>query len=96
MASLKASMFEEVPVARAQRILGGRKLGWSAVRLLPKETGFRPIMNLRRRVIGKGSALGSSINGVLKPVYNILTYEKVCVVYPLPAPSLQFETFMIG
>lgn len=33
----------------AASILRQRKLGFSFVRLLPKETGVRPIVNLRRR-----------------------------------------------
>lgn len=79
LASLKLTMFEEVKLERAQRILESRSLGFSQVRLLPKETGIRPIMNLRRRALKKGSKtlLGQSINSVLKPVYNVLCYEKV-------------------
>lgn len=34
----------------AHEILRQRRLGFSFVRLLPKETGVRPIVNLRRRV----------------------------------------------
>jgi len=34
----------------AEEILRQRKLGFSFVRLLPKETGVRPIVNLRRKV----------------------------------------------
>ena len=33
----------------AEEILRQRRLGYSFVRLLPKETGVRPIINLRRR-----------------------------------------------
>ena len=33
----------------AAQILRQRKLGFSFVRLLPKETGVRPIVNLRRK-----------------------------------------------
>ncbi|OWP01965.1 telomerase reverse transcriptase [Marssonina coronariae] len=78
LASLKLSMFEEVKLGKAQEILSARALGYSQVRLLPKEAGVRPIMNLRRRPLKAGSktALGMSINSVLAPVYNVLTYEK--------------------
>ncbi|PBP22858.1 putative telomerase reverse transcriptase protein [Diplocarpon rosae] len=78
LASLKLSMFEEVTLEQAQEILGARALGYSQLRLLPKETGVRPIMNLRRRPLKGGSktALGMSINSVLAPVYNVLNYEK--------------------
>lgn len=63
----------------ARKVLDSRTLGFSQVRLLPKETGVRPIMNLRRKSLKKGSKhiLGSSINATLAPVYNVLTFEKV-------------------
>ncbi len=74
-------MFEEVKLEQARKLLDSRNLGFSQVRLLPKEKGVRPIMNLRRRSIKKGSKnmLGSSINSVLAPVYNALTFEKVSI-----------------
>ena len=79
LASLKLNMFEEIKLEHARKILDSRTLGFSQVRLLPKESGVRPIMNLRRRTIKKGyqDVLGSSINSVLAPVYNVLTFEKV-------------------
>ena len=88
LTTLKLSMFEEVKFEKARRILDSRDIGFSQVRLLPKETGIRPIMNLRRRTIKKGSnMLGRSINSVLAPVYNVLTYEGVsCLVH---APHLK-------
>lgn len=72
-------MFEPVKLDRAQEILRSRSLGFSQVRLIPKETGVRPIMNLRRRALKMGSkpVLGMSINSVLAPAYNVLTYERV-------------------
>ncbi|APA07224.1 hypothetical protein sscle_02g019940 [Sclerotinia sclerotiorum 1980 UF-70] len=78
MASLKLKMFEEVKLKEAQQILASRTLGFSQMRLIPKETGVRPIMNLRRRAMRKGDKhlLGVSINSVLTPVHNVLTYEK--------------------
>ena len=64
---------------RAKRLLDARTLGFSQIRLLPKANGLRPIMNLRRRVIklqnGK-AVLGRSINSVMAPVFNMLSYEK--------------------
>ncbi|EKD17210.1 telomerase reverse transcriptase [Drepanopeziza brunnea f. sp. 'multigermtubi' MB_m1] len=56
----------------------GLKVRFSHVRLLPKEAGVRPIMNLRRRALKTSSktVLGMSINSVLAPAYNVLTYEK--------------------
>jgi telomerase reverse transcriptase len=87
LASLKLTMFEEVKLERAQKLLRSRSLGFSQVRLLPKATGVRPIMNLKRRTLKEGSKniLGSSINAILAPVYNVLTFEKVhhplCISY---------------
>jgi len=78
IASLKISMFEEVRLQNARKMLNSRKLGFSQVRLLPKETGVRPIMNLKRRSLKPGTKiLGASINSLLAPVYNMFTYEKV-------------------
>lgn len=75
-------MFEEVKLEQARKLLDLRLLGFSQVRLLPKETGVRPIMNLKRRTIKKSwkNALGPSINSVLAPVYNIFSYEKVLIL----------------
>ena len=82
IASLKLTMFEEIKLDQAQKILESRTLGFSQVRLLPKQTGVRPIMNLRRRPVMKGSNfLGRSINSVLAPVYNALTFEKVRIMF---------------
>ncbi|CAE6476735.1 unnamed protein product [Rhizoctonia solani] len=60
-----------------------RKLGVSHVRLLPKETGVRPIVNLGRKAklrSFKGSNLDkpmqSSVNQVLNAAFHILNYEK--------------------
>jgi telomerase reverse transcriptase len=79
LALLKHTLLEEMSADASQEILDSRKLGFSQLRLLPKETGVRPIMNLRRRPVKKGhkKLLGSSINSLLAPVYNMYTYEKV-------------------
>ena len=79
MAVIKASMFEEVKLPQAQVILASRRLGFSQIRLLPKASGVRPIMNLRRRqLVGRPGQqwLGPSINSVLSPVYAMLKLEK--------------------
>jgi len=82
IASLKVKMFEEVKLDQAQNILSSRSLGFSQVRLLPKETGVRPIMNLRRRTLKQGckGVLGSSINTILAPIYNVLALEQVSIL----------------
>ena len=72
-------MFEELPAIQARRVLDARPIGFSQIRLLPKAKGVRPIMNLRRRVtkLQNGKAvLGRSINSVMAPVFNMLSYEK--------------------
>ena len=79
LSNIKLTMFEEIQTVRARRLLDARTLGFSQIRLLPKANGFRPIMNLRRRVakVQNGQAvLGRSINSVMAPVFSILSYEK--------------------
>ncbi|MCJ1405445.1 hypothetical protein MMC11_008673 [Xylographa trunciseda] len=79
LSTIKLTMFEEIRTAKARRLLDARTLGFSQIRLLPKATGLRPIMNLRRRVtkLQNGKAvLGRSINSVMAPVFNMLSYEK--------------------
>ncbi|KAL0579065.1 Telomerase reverse transcriptase, partial [Marasmius crinis-equi] len=72
---LKQEKFEKMATEEAQALLQQRKLGFSFVRLLPKELGVRPIVNLRRK-----QALSSfgeqSINAILQAALRILTYEK--------------------
>jgi len=80
LAALKSSMFEELETEKALKVLAARPIGHSQIRLLPKNTGFRSISNLRRRTqtrqFGK-LVLGRSINSVMTPIFNILKYEKV-------------------
>lgn len=78
MAALKTTMFEEVKLDDALRILDSRRLGFSQVRLLPKGLNMRPITNLRRRTLLKGrkKLLGPSINTILGPVGSMLKLEK--------------------
>lgn len=79
LTALKLSMFEEMKPTQARHLLNARVLGFSQMRLLPKKSGFRPIMNLRRRVTEKRGGkvvLGRSINSVMAPVFNMLDYEK--------------------
>jgi telomerase reverse transcriptase len=86
LTTLKANMFEHVPNDRMARLLSMRPLGFSKIRLLPKRNGFRTIMNLKRRqpVMRNGvMSLGRSINTVMTPVFNVITYEKVSIhAYP--------------
>lgn len=79
LAVLKTTMFEEVRMEDARQILQSRRLGYSHVRLLPKQMKMRPIMNLRRRTLLQGNKklLGPSINTILGPVSSVLKLEKV-------------------
>jgi len=79
LTSLKLDMFEECSAAEIHGAMAQRALGVSKVRLLPKEQGMRPIINLRRRVQRQehgGVVLGRSINSILTPAFSILNYEK--------------------
>ncbi|EQL28452.1 hypothetical protein, variant [Blastomyces dermatitidis ATCC 26199] len=81
IAQLKLSTFEEVQKETAEQILSRRNLSYSLLRLLPKSSGARPIVNLRRRPVRKCgwgglSELGPSINSIMTPAFNILNYEK--------------------
>ena len=80
LTSLKHTMLEECNAVGVKKRLSQRALGVSQVRLLPKEQGMRPIINLRRRVqkLQHGQlVLGKSINSILTPAFSILNYEKV-------------------
>lgn len=79
LASLKHNMLEECKAADINKLLSKRALGVSKVRLLPKEQGMRPIINLRRRVqkLQHGKlVLGRSINSLLNPAFAVLNFEK--------------------
>ena len=79
LASLKESMLEPCKTVEVKKQLGRRALGVSQVRLLPKQQGMRPIINLRRRVqkMQYGQlVLGKSINSILTPTFSILNFEK--------------------
>ena len=72
-------MFDEIPTRKAKLMLNSRALGYSQIRLVPKGTTVRPIMNLRRRVatVRNGrTVLGRSINFHMKPVHSMLSYER--------------------
>ncbi|OJT07372.1 Telomerase reverse transcriptase [Trametes pubescens] len=73
---LSTDTFQRIEQCEAHEILRQRRLGFSFVRLLPKETGVRPIVNLRRRVDKDAYRPGQSINQILQAAFQILTYEK--------------------
>lgn len=81
---LKTTMFEDMKREDASKILAGRQIGYSQVRLLPKKLGARPITNLKRRmqITVKGKAtFGKSINSVMRPVFNVLNFERVGIIF---------------
>ncbi|KAJ5442593.1 reverse transcriptase [Penicillium cf. griseofulvum] len=79
---LKATMFEELALDQAERVLARRSIGFGALRLLPKSTGLRPILNLRKQAWKKsiwnnrGMYRAASINSIITPIYSMLTYER--------------------
>ncbi|KAK2460975.1 hypothetical protein APHAL10511_007445 [Amanita phalloides] len=85
---LTSNTFVKLTEDKVTEILRMRKLGCSFVRLLPKETGVRPIVNLSRRrpvfrlkgqhhaPLRKDNSSGLSINQVLQAAFQILTFEK--------------------
>lgn len=79
LASLRMSMLEEQDTTVVKDAMKTRSLGVSHVRLLPKENGMRPIINLRRRTqkLYKGQpVLGKSVNSILTPAFSVLNYER--------------------
>jgi len=78
--SLRNKMFEPCDAQHSKQAFSQNALGVSIVRLLPKEQGMRPIINLRRRVQRQRHGrvvLGKSINSVLAPTFSILNHEKM-------------------
>ncbi|GAA5826431.1 hypothetical protein JCM11251_002363 [Rhodosporidiobolus azoricus] len=78
--SLGSTVFEKVPATRLISLQQKRELGFSFVRLLPKEAGVRPIVNLARRPLRMGlngqKEVGQPINKILQGVFDVLTFEK--------------------
>ncbi|CAI6341564.1 unnamed protein product [Periconia digitata] len=79
LSDLRLNVYEEMDTERATRLLSVRPLGFSKIRLLPKQKGVRLITNLKRRqqITRNGTTvLGRSINSVMTPAFNIITFEK--------------------
>ncbi|KPI45901.1 Telomerase reverse transcriptase [Cyphellophora attinorum] len=77
---LRTGIYEQLQPAQVKQMLNDRALGYSNVRLLPKNEGARTITNLRRRTISmvKGRRiLSPSINVQLAPVFGALSSERV-------------------
>ncbi|GAA5851509.1 hypothetical protein JCM8547_001116 [Rhodosporidiobolus lusitaniae] len=78
--NLGQSVFEKVPTSQLLPLQQKRELGFSFVRLMPKETGVRLIVNLARRPLKIGlngqKEVGQPINKVLRSVFDVLTFER--------------------
>lgn len=76
--SLKEKMLEPCNTMEVKKKLARRELGVNQVRMLPKERGMRPIMNLKRRIqkLHNGRLkMSSSVNTTMTPAFSILNYE---------------------
>ncbi|KAF8656263.1 hypothetical protein AX16_002699 [Volvariella volvacea WC 439] len=75
---LSQKTFEKMEEVDAKEVLRQRTLGFSFVRLLPKDTGVRPIVNLKRKANNPMAygPTGRSINQILLGAFQVLTYEK--------------------
>jgi len=79
LTTLTETMLEKCSASQVRRGLARRKLDIGRVRMLPKEQGTRPILNLKRRVqkLKHGQVvLERSTNSILAPVFSILNYER--------------------
>ncbi|KAL1408231.1 Telomerase reverse transcriptase [Vanrija albida] len=79
---LENNLLEELDQGEAEAATRGQ-LGVSVVRLIPKPTGFRPIVNLGRRIrvqnalgVTSNQAAVTSANDILRTVHQVLTFEK--------------------
>ncbi|PNS20562.1 hypothetical protein CAC42_6012 [Sphaceloma murrayae] len=79
LSSLTQRMFEPLTSAQAQTYKARAQLGEGKVRLLPKEAGLRPIVNLKRRAMVRGRdgrmVLGRSVNAALGGAFAVLGCE---------------------
>ncbi|THW62778.1 hypothetical protein D6D20_04102 [Aureobasidium pullulans] len=91
--SLGTTMFEEVGKSTVKKTLSNMSIGAGRVRLLPKESGLRPIINLKRRVQTKRNGrlvLGKSVNKILEPAFHVLNLEKA--ITPAKLGSSMFSS----
>ena len=79
LGNLREAMFEEVRHSKKSKHINGTR-PYGHMRLVPKGTSFRPILNLKRKPTicenGKMILGGKSVNMILKPVYSMLKHEK--------------------
>ena len=80
LATLKLSMYAPIKTGEARHKLQYHSLGYSHLRLLPKDQGARPITNLKRRQMKPTSGkrvLGASINTQLTPLFSVFNFERM-------------------
>ncbi|KTW30640.1 hypothetical protein T552_00356 [Pneumocystis carinii B80] len=76
---IKSLMFDDSSLINLKEVNSDFYLGYSYIRLLPKETGVRPIVNLRRKQIRiryKKIISMPSINSMVNTVFYVLTFER--------------------
>ncbi|KAK4942219.1 Telomerase reverse transcriptase [Elasticomyces elasticus] len=91
LAVLRLNMYSAIKPSEARQKLRSRTLGYSHLRLLPKDHGSRPITNLRRRqikVVSGKRIMSSSINAQLTSVFSALNYERAHDPTPLGSALL--------
>ena len=91
LATLKLSMYAPIRPGEARHKLQSQSLGYSQLRLLPKDQGARPITNLKRKQLKVGPGrrvLGASINTQLAPLFSVLNFERMRDAAPLGSALL--------
>ena len=77
MAELTTTMYTPLDTAAAAAALKDSKLGFSYLRMVPKATGMRAIVNMsRRQASNERSAPKLSINQKLANLFHVLRFEK--------------------
>ncbi|KIX00186.1 uncharacterized protein Z518_10324 [Rhinocladiella mackenziei CBS 650.93] len=79
LAVLRLNMYVPIKPSQARQTLQSGTMGYSYLRLLPKDQGSRPITNLKRRPMKVGAGrrtLGKSVNKQLGPVFSVLNFER--------------------
>jgi telomerase reverse transcriptase len=79
LTDLRFTIFQGLATRDLRQARHSRLLGHSQVRLLPKEFGARPIVNLRRKLVQKQNGklvLSQNINSRLMPCFATLNYER--------------------
>lgn len=82
LADLKSKTFEKIDSKSVPDPGKKQYLGYGSLRLLPKTTGVRPILNLGKKVLreftknGRKRSYYVSINRTITPISNMLMYER--------------------